>query len=88
MSPNKEVRKIRLGHLPSAKFASAAHTKQPQLKYNGGPLLGNVEVFTVFWGSAWLNQPALTGLSQSINDFLPRQQKLWVDSGSGSFPSV
>src|SRR5258708_147567 len=69
MSQNKEVRKIRLGHLPSEKFASAAHTKQPHLKYNGGPLLGKVERFTVFWGSAWQNQPALIGLSQSINDF-------------------
>jgi hypothetical protein len=69
MSQNKEVRKIRLGRLPSEKFTSMAHTKHPQLKYNGGPLLGNVEVYTIFWGSAWQKQPALTGLSQSINDF-------------------
>src|SRR5258708_26371075 len=69
MSANKEVRKIRIGKLPSEKFARMAHTKQPHLKYNGGPLLGNVEVFTVFWGSAWQKQPALTTLSQGINDF-------------------
>jgi hypothetical protein len=25
----------------------------PQLTYRGGPLLGAVEVFTIFWGSAW-----------------------------------
>ncbi len=46
-----------------------AHTKQPHLKYNGGPLLGNVEVFTIFWGSAWQMQPALASLSRRINDF-------------------
>jgi hypothetical protein len=45
------------------------HTKNPQLKYNGGPLISNVEIFTIFWGGAWKNQPALVNLSQSINDF-------------------
>jgi hypothetical protein len=34
-----------------------------------GPLLANVEVFTVFWGGDWQNQPSLVSLSQSINDF-------------------
>jgi hypothetical protein len=69
MTETKNIRKIRLGHLESDKFASHAHTKKPQLKYNGGPLLGNVEVFTTFWGSAWKNQPALVTLAKSINDF-------------------
>jgi hypothetical protein len=69
MTENKEVRKIRLGHLKSERFGTLAHTRQPHLKYNGGPLLGNVEVFTVFWGAAWQSQPALTALAQSINDF-------------------
>ena len=69
MIEKKEIRKVRLGHLQSEKFASMAHTKQPHLKYNGGPLLGNVEVFTIFWGSAWQIQPALVSLSQSINGF-------------------
>ena len=69
MDKKKDVRKIRLGHLQSERFASMAHTKSPQLKYNGGPLIGNVEVFTIFWGSAWQKQPALVSLSQSINDF-------------------
>ena len=30
----------------------------PKLTYRGGPLLANVEVFTVFWGSAWQSGPA------------------------------
>ncbi len=66
MIEKNEIRKVRLGHLQSEKFASMAHTKQPHLKYNGGPLLGNVEVFTIFWGSAWQMQPALASLSQTM----------------------
>jgi hypothetical protein len=64
-----QYRIIRLQHLRSDKFASSLHTKNPQLKYNGGPLISNVEIFTIFWGGAWKNQPALVNLSQSINDF-------------------
>jgi hypothetical protein len=69
MPAKKHVRIIRLGLLKSKKFAGMAHTQNPVLKFNGGPLLANVEVFTVFWGGAWQNQPALTSLSQSVNDF-------------------
>jgi len=68
-APKPGVRIIRLGHLKSKKFAGMAHTQNPKLKYNNGPLLANVEVFTVFWGGAWQSQPALTSLAQSINDF-------------------
>jgi hypothetical protein len=69
MYTKKDVRIIRVGHLKSTKFAGAAHAQTPLLKYMGGPLLANVEVFTVFWGGDWQNQPALVSLSQSINDF-------------------
>jgi hypothetical protein len=69
MSTKQRVRVIRLGHLKSKKFAGMAHTQKPVLKYNNGPLLANVEVFTVFWGGDWKNQPALASVSQSINDF-------------------
>jgi hypothetical protein len=65
----KDVRTIRLGHLPSGRFSGNLHTKKPQLKFKGGPLLDNVEVFTVFWGGAWAKQPALASLAQSINGF-------------------
>jgi len=65
----ENARKIRLGHLPSKHYASALHTKSPKLKYNGGPLLCNVEIFTTFWGAAWQNQPALTTLMGGINNF-------------------
>ena len=35
----------------------AAPAVAPQLTYRGGPLLTNVQVFTVFWGHAWANPP-------------------------------
>ena len=41
-----QYRIVRLQHLRSARFASALHTQSPQLKYNGGPLISNVEVFS------------------------------------------
>lgn len=37
-------------HLPDELLAAPA--VPPQLTYRGGPLLTNVEVFTVFWGAA------------------------------------
>jgi hypothetical protein len=43
-------------------------TSHPQLTYRNGPLLTNVEVFTLFWGSAWqtaANSPLMT----HMNDF-------------------
>jgi hypothetical protein len=69
MHDRKHVRIIRLGQLKSQKFARMAHTQQPHLTYNNGPLLANVEVFTVFWGGAWQSQPALASLSNNIDDF-------------------
>lgn len=40
----------------------------PHLSYRGGPLLANVEVFTVFWGAAWQDAP-LSDLATKINGF-------------------
>jgi hypothetical protein len=40
----------------------------PQLTYRGGPLLTNVQVFTIFWGSAWQQSPQ-SDLIQQINGF-------------------
>ena len=39
-----------------------------QLVYNNGPLLTAVQVFTIFWGSAWQQSP-LSDTAQSINAF-------------------
>jgi hypothetical protein len=40
----------------------------PNLTYRGGPLISAVEVFTVFWGSAWSTPPE-SDLAQSLNGF-------------------
>jgi hypothetical protein len=41
---------------------------EPQLVYNGGPLLTSVEVFTIYWGS-WWESPDGTSLSGDLNGF-------------------
>src|SRR5579859_4249352 len=40
----------------------------PQLVYNNGPLLSAGKVFTVFWGTVWLQSP-LSDTVQSMNNF-------------------
>jgi hypothetical protein len=40
----------------------------PQLTYRNGPLLTSVEVFTIFWGTAW-HGPANASLTGQINSF-------------------
>jgi len=45
-----------------------AAVAQPKLTYRKGPLLTNVEVFTLFWGKGWQQAPA-SGLVPQINQF-------------------
>jgi hypothetical protein len=40
----------------------------PQLTYRGGPLLSNVNVFTIFWGTAW-QDPVNSPLISQLNTF-------------------
>jgi hypothetical protein len=49
-------------------IAAAAPAVAPQLTYRNGPLLTAVEVFTLFWGSAW-QQPDNAALLAQINQF-------------------
>lgn len=55
---------IRVVPMHPAKAAAAA----PQLTYRNGPLLTNVEVFSLFWGSGWQKAPG-SGLISQINRF-------------------
>ena len=58
-------------HVPEEAVALApevAAPPTPKLSYRGGPLLTNVEVFTVFWGQHWQQQPQ-AGFAQSLNQF-------------------
>ena len=47
--------------------AGVAAPPGPKLTYRGGPLLTNVEVFTIFWGSSWTGTQA--ALVTPINNF-------------------
>jgi hypothetical protein len=56
------------GGTPTVDAARAAPHVAPQLTYRGGPLLTAVQVFTIFWGSAWQQGPNAALLSQ-VNQF-------------------
>jgi hypothetical protein len=65
-APKHPIRVVPL-HRPEAP-ARAAAAAAPVLTYRNGPLLTAVQVFTVFWGSAWQQAPN-TGLLQQMNQF-------------------
>jgi hypothetical protein len=41
----------------------------PKLIYNGGPLIKNVKVYTIFWGSLWKTNATYVKLASRINEF-------------------
>jgi hypothetical protein len=47
--------------------AALTTSANPKLVYNGGRLLQNVDVFTIFWGANWANTPSYKTLAQNIN---------------------
>jgi hypothetical protein len=52
-------------------FDGKSHAAPPNahLTYNGGPLLGNVEVFTIFWGKLWGTSPSSIHMMKNLNSF-------------------
>lgn len=40
-----------------------------QLTYRNGPLIPNVEVFTIFWGNLWGQTPTSTTMMEKLNQF-------------------
>ncbi len=64
--PQKHPIRIVPLHRPEAVAAPAAAA--PHLTYRNGPLLTAVQVFTVFWGSAW-DQASNSSLMTQINQF-------------------
>lgn len=52
---------------PTVEAARVAPNVPPQLTYRNGPLLTSVEVFTIFWGTAWQGSNAM--LVAQINQF-------------------
>jgi hypothetical protein len=71
-SASSAARKTKTKHpiriVPLHPVTRAAAAPAPQLTYRNGPLLTNVEVFTVFWGAAWENA-ANAVLLQQMNEF-------------------
>jgi len=65
-APQRPIRVVPL-HRPEAPSRAAA-AAAPHLTYRNGPLLTAVQVFSVFWGSAWQQAPN-SGLLQRINQF-------------------
>src|ERR1700682_614828 len=53
---------------PTPEAVAAGAGAMPQLTYRNGPLLTAVEVFTIFWGSAW-QQPANSAIVTQTNQF-------------------
>jgi len=53
---------------PTAEAQAAGPAAAPQLTYRNGPLMSAVEVFTIFWGTAW-TQAAQKALATQINQF-------------------
>lgn len=54
--------------VPLHPFTRDAAAPAPHLTYRNGPLLTNVEVFTIFWGAAW-QDPANASLPGQVSSF-------------------
>ncbi len=67
-SPQAQKHPIRIVPLHRPEAPAAAAAAAPHLTYRNGPLLTAVEVFTVFWGSAWEQAPN-SGLLTQVNQF-------------------
>jgi hypothetical protein len=68
--PSDAVRIVPLHQGGEAIGVAGAARRAPaaRLTYRGGPLLQNVQVFTVFWGAAW-NQRTNKTLAKNLNGF-------------------
>ena len=64
----KSKSKLPLRIVPLHPHVRDAAAPAPNLTYRGGPLLTNVEVFTIFWGADW-QQPTNSPLISEINSF-------------------
>jgi hypothetical protein len=65
---SKSKVKLPLRIVPIYPHVREAAAPVPLLTYRGGPLLTNIEVFTVFWGAPWLD-PANSAFIQQMNSF-------------------
>jgi hypothetical protein len=59
---------IRIVPLHKPEAQALAPAAAPKLVYRSGPLITAVEVFTIFWGSAWQQEPS-AGILAQMNQF-------------------
>jgi hypothetical protein len=64
-SPNDAIRIVPL-HKPEAQALAPAAA--PKLVYRNGPLITSVEIFTIFWGPDWQQEPS-AGILAQMNQF-------------------
>jgi hypothetical protein len=64
-SPNDAIRIVPL-HKPEAQ--ALAPVSAPKLTYRNGLLITSVEIFTIFWGSNWQQEPS-AGILAQMNQF-------------------
>ena len=53
---------------PEVAQRTVTAAQSAQLVYNNGPLIAQVEVFTIFWGTGW-QQPTIVPLIAQLNSF-------------------
>jgi hypothetical protein len=65
----ESIRVVPLRQPVSAEIAKKKKKKKAavQLSYRGGPMLANVEVFTIFWGTGW--ETTLKDTATELNQF-------------------
>ncbi|HXB43168.1 MAG TPA: hypothetical protein VNV85_03895 [Puia sp.] len=56
-------------HVELFEGRSDAPPANAQLTYNGGALIQNVEVYTLFWGNSWSADAAMISTMNNINQF-------------------
>jgi len=59
---------VRIVPLVTPELLQKTTTPAAHLTYNNGPLISQCQVFTIFWGSAWLQAP-LAAMVQELNGF-------------------
>ncbi len=64
-SPSDAIRIVPL-HIPE--LQAPVRATAPKLVYRGGPLITSVEVFSIFWGADWQQDP-LAGILTQMNQF-------------------
>jgi len=67
-TPHSPIDAIRIVPLHKPEAQALAPATAPKLVYRNGPLITSVEIFTIFWGTSWQQEPSASILAQ-MNQF-------------------